>query len=128
MNKDFEKKRVIYLVIILVLVLFFIMVFYISKMKISKYKVFSSVVVHDDLLMVVVDKKDKKLFFKNSHVFLDGEKKSFVISKIDGESFKDKYILYLEMSLANYEDNDVVMISILEKKIYSFKIFDVIWR
>lgn len=128
MNRDFEKKRVIYLVIILVFVLFFIICCYISKIKISRYKVFSSVVVHDDLLMVVADKDDKKLFLKNSHVFLDGKKKSFVISKIDGESFKNKYILYLEISLSDYEDNDVVMISILEKKVYSFKIFEIIWR
>lgn len=128
MNKDFEKKKIGYVVMMFFIFLFFIIIGSLGCMKIFQYKMFNAVVVNDELIVVVVDSSKKKLFYQNKNMFIDGEKISFSISKVDNEMYKNKVVLYLEVLSHEYEENAIITISILEKKISAFKIFDIIWR
>ena len=132
MKKNYEKSRLIFalsIFLMLIIALCFIVLF---KMKIIVYKNISGIVFSDNIITFLVDEHDLKLFYKNKTIYFLGEKKRFMINRVDKNVLERNgvkyHYVYLNVEIPkNYKVNDVLKISVVEKKIQCIKIFKVIW-
>ena len=71
-----------------------------------------------------MDSSDKKLFYNNKVIYIDDEKYSFEIESINEVNNYYDISFYIDYEF----DSEILMFSILERKEFSFKIFEVIWK
>ena len=133
MKKRYENFENIVLFSILTLLLIFISIFFINKKRLITYKVFSAVYYDENIICLVVSNDDVNLFFKNKKLFIDSNKISFEIERIDKDILKregDIYSsVYIKANISNmYKINDGIEVSIMNKKINIFNIFKIIWE
>lgn len=132
MNDSYKKVKLLYLIGSFILIILFSCIVILFNKKIIKYRVFDGIVFSDSLVVLMVDGNDLDLFYTNSYVFINNKKIKFELYKVDKDILKrdNKYYseIYLKMDFNKYKENDVLKISILDEKIYSYKLFDVIWR
>lgn len=132
MNDSYKKVKLLYLIGSFILIILFSCIVILFNKKIIKYRVFDGIVFSDSLVVLMVDSNDLDLFYTNSYVFINNKKIKFELYKVDKDILKrdNKYYseIYLKMDFNKYKENDVLKISILDEKIYSYKLFDVIWR
>lgn len=123
MKSNYEKFNILYFVILCSFILFAICICIFLNKKIYQYKVFNGIY-KDNFVYIRVDNYDKKLFYNNKVIYIDDEKYSFEIESIN------KVDNYYDISFSiDYEfDSEILMFSILERKEFSFKIFEVIWK
>ena len=123
MKSNYEKFSILYFVILCSFILFAICICIFLNKKIYQYKVFNGIY-KDNFVYIRVDNYDKKLFYNNKVIYIDDEKYSFEIESIN------KVDNYYDISFSiDYEfDSEILMFSILERKEFSFKIFEVIWK
>ena len=80
----------------------------------------------NEYLEVFVSQKEVDYFYRNSFIFIDGKKVKYEIVSIDNDILKDySYILLVVNN--NFSEGEIIMFSILEKKVINYKIFEVIW-
>lgn len=133
MKKRYENFENIVLFSILTLLLIFISIFFISKKRLITYKVFSAVYYDKNIICLVVSNDDVNLFFKNKKLFIDSNKISFEIERVDKDILKregDIYSsVYIKANISNmYKINDGIEVSIMNKKINIFNMFKIIWE
>lgn len=132
MNDSYKKVKLLYLIGSFILIILFSCIVILFNKKIIKYRVFDGIVFSDSLVVLMVDSNDLDLFYTNSYVFINNKKIKFELYKVDKDILKrdNKYYseIYLKMDFNKYKENDVLKISILDEKIYSYRLFDVIWR
>lgn len=123
MKSNYEKFSILYFVILCSFILFAICICIFLNKKIYQYKVFNGIY-KDNFVYIRVDNYDKKLFYNNKVIYIDDEKYSFEIESIN------KVDNYYDISFSiDYEfDSEILMFSILERKEFCFKIFEVIWK
>lgn len=132
MKKRYENFENIVLFSILTLLLIFISIFFINQKRLITYKVFSAVYYDKNIICLVVSNDDVNLFFKNKKLFIDSNKISFEIERIDKDILKRKgsiySSIYIKTNISNmYKINDVIEVSIMDKKINTFNMFRIIW-
>lgn len=133
MKKRYENFENIVLFSILTLLLIFISIFFINQKRLITYKVFSAVYYDKNIICLVVSNDDVNLFFKNKKLFIDSNKISFEIERVDKDILKregDIYSsVYIKTNISNmYKINDGIEVSIMNKKINIFNIFKIIWE
>ena len=80
---------------------------------------------------VFVSKAELDYFYRNSFIFIDGEKVKYEIISIDKDVLKRKGVFYSYVLLdvnVSFEESEVILFSILDRKIVNYKIFNSIWR
>lgn len=132
MKKRYESFESIVLFSTLILVLIFISIFFINQKRLITYKIFSAVYYDKNIIVLVVSNDELDLFFKNKKLFIDSKKISFEIDKIDKDILKRKgsiySSIYIKTNISNmYKINDVIEVSIMDKKINTFNMFRIIW-
>ena len=132
MKKRYEKFENINLFCILFLLFVVVSIFFLNQRRIIVYKTFSAISYDKNVIVLVVDNSDLELFFKNRKLYIDLKKISFEIQKIDKNILErkgDKYSrIYIKVNTSNlYEVNDVVEVSIMDRKVKTFNIFKIIW-
>ena len=133
MKKRYENFENIVLFSILTLLLIFISIFFINQKRLITYKVFSAVYYDKNIICLVVSNDDVNLFFKNKKLFIDSNKISFEIERVDKDILKregDIYSsVYIKTNISNmYKINDGIEVSIMNKKINIFNMFKIIWE
>ena len=133
MKKRYEIFENIVLFSILTLLLIFISIFFINQKRLITYKVFSAVYYDKNIICLVVSNDDVNLFFKNKKLFIDSNKISFEIERVDKDILKregDIYSsVYIKANISNmYKINDGIEVSIMNKKINIFNMFKIIWE
>ena len=132
MKSNYESKKIIYVFMVIIFLFFIICIIYLFGRKISLYKVFNSVVVKENLVVLVVSNNDLDLFYSNSYIFINDKKIKFKIVKVNKniiERDNDLYSeIYLKFKFNKKREKDIIELSIFDRKIYSFKMFEVIWR
>lgn len=133
MKKRYENFENIVLFSILTLLLIFISIFFINQKRLITYKVFSAVYYDKNIICLVVSNDDVNLFFKNKKLFIDSNKISFEIERVDKDILKregDIYSsVYIKANISNmYKINDGIEVSIMNKKINIFNMFKIIWE
>ena len=132
MKKRYESFESIVLFSTLILFLIFISIFFINQKRLITYKIFSAVYYDKNIIVLVVSNDELDLFFKNKKLFIDSKKISFEIDKIDKDILKRKgsiySSIYIKTNISNmYKINDMIEVSIMDKKINTFNMFRIIW-
>ena len=130
--KNYEKKELVLLFSIIIIFIESILVFVLFNVKENKYIKIKGLVIKDNLVVVVIDKRERKIIYSNKILYLEDSKKKYKIREDRGVLIKkDKsnyYELVLEVSFKNKKTNDVLELVIKEKKFRLIEIFKLIWE
>ena len=130
--RNYEKKDFIIflsILIFIVLIIFFIVLF---NTKENKYIKVSSIVIKDNLVLVVVSKNTRKTIYSNKVLYLNDSLKKYKIVEDRGvvlkKNNKNYYELVLEVDFKNKKVNDILELVIKYKKFRLIEIFKLIWE
>lgn len=128
-TRNYEKKELINFLILLVLISEIIFVFLLFKVKEDKYIKINSIVIKDNLVLVVVDKNNRKVIYSNEVLYLDDKLKDYKIREDRGLVIDKKYYqILLELETENKKTNDVLELVIKSKKFRLIEMFKIIWE
>lgn len=130
MNRSFCNNKVIYILLFIVTIFFICNLSILFSRNIYLYKNYSGTY-SNKYIGVFVSKRDINYFYRNSFIFIDGEKVKYEIVSIDDNILKRKeeFYSYILLDVNNlFEDGEVIVFSILDRKIVNYKIFKSIWR
>ena len=133
MKKSYESFGKVLVGFSCFLICVFITIIIFSNKKVVLYEVFNGVIFNKNIVVLVLDNDEIKLFNKNKNLYIKNKKKKFEIIKIDKDILEregKKYNqVYIKVNISNmYKVNDVVNISIMNKNVSSLKIFNIIWE
>ena len=117
MNRSFCNNKVIYILLFIITIFFICNLSILFRRNIYLYKNYSGT-------------------YSNKYIgvfvsFIDGEKVKYEIVSIDDNILKRKGIFYsyILLDVNNlFEEGEVIVFSILDRKIVNYKIFKSIWR
>ena len=125
-NRNYEKMD---FVIFLSIVLFFSMIvffFFLFHQKEFSYQKLIGVIVSKNHIMVVVDEKEKNLFYHNKRIYYQGREYSYTI--LDVRESDSYYELFLEVSTPKKrKTNELFEFSIPVKKESIMSLFQKVW-
>ena len=130
MNRSFCNNKVIYIMLFIITIFFVCNLNILFRRNIYLYKNYSGTY-SNKYIGVFVSSSDLNYFYRNSFIFIDGKKVKYEIVSIDKDLLKRKGIFYsyilLDVDIL-FEEGEVVLFSVLDKKIINYKIFRSIWR
>lgn len=130
MNRSFCNNKVIYILLFIITMFFICNLSILFRRNIYLYKNYSGTY-SNKYIGVFVSKSDINYFYRNSFIFIDGEKVKYEIVSIDDNILKRKGVFYsyILLDVNNlFEEGEVIVFSILDRKIVNYKIFKSIWR
>ena len=131
--RNYEKKTFINILLIF-LVLLEITIFVLFNInKINMYENVSGIVVKDDLVVLIINNKTKKIIYKNSLLYLNNKKLKYEIVEDRGYVLKRNKEDYSEILISfkfdkNYKVNDSLQLTLKKEKINIIEIFKIIWE
>lgn len=133
MKKSYENYKKIILCISVFFIFIGIFIFSLNRKGIIIYEKFSGIYFKENTLVLVLNDEEINLFLKNKKLFINNKKRSFEIEKIDKDILErngDNYSqVYIKTDISTmYKINDVIEISVMDKKIKLFNIFRIIWE
>lgn len=131
--KNYEKTELIIFVIIIFIILEVLGIIYIIKDKKYTYERINGIVSGNDLVTVIVDKKEKKYFYQNQMIYLNDKNTKYSIKedkgKIIKKNKKNYYELLIKIKLPkNTKSTDILEFSIKRKKERIIKILKRVWE
>lgn len=131
--RNYEKKTLIYILLIFLILLEIIIVILFYKNKINIYENIQGVVVKDNLVVLIVNDKTKKIIYKNTLLYLNNKKIKYEITEDRGYVLKRNKEKYSEILISfkfdkNYKVNDSLQLMFKKKKIRIIEIFKIIWE
>ena len=130
MNRILCNNKVIYILLFIVTIFFICNLSILFRRNIYLYKNYSGTY-SNKYIGVFVSNRDINYFYRNSFIFIDGEKVKYEIISIDKDVLKRKGVFYSYVLLdvnVSFEESEVIVFSILDRKIVNYKIFNSIWR
>lgn len=130
--RNYEKTKEITIIIVLVIIIESIFLTFLINNKIYCYEQMTTIVLKDNIVMLVASKKEKELLYKNAKLFLKDKKVKYKIIEDKGvvitRNNKKYYEVLLEFKFdKKYKSNDTITVSLQEEKIKLIKIFKLIW-
>ena len=132
--RNYEKKELVIFLMILLLLSELLVIVILSTIKMDKYFKTTGVVVKDNLVLVVVDKKERKIIYSNKVLFFNNCKRKYEIVEDRGIVMKKNKTSYYQLLLKfKFKDkkiktNDVLDIVFIKEKIRLIEIFKIIWE
>ena len=130
--RNYEKKDLIIFLMILLILSEILIVITLSIIKVEEYSKITGVVIKDSLILVVVDKNERKIIYSNKILFFNNKKIKYQIIEDRGivmnKNNKDYYQLLLKFSFKNKKANDVLEIVFIKGRIHLIEIFKIIWE
>lgn len=124
-QKNYEKKTLVLFLTILLWIIEICFIIYLSNIRIIKYKLFQVIMISNKEGVVYLSKEDKKLFYKSSYYYYKDKKYYFEI--IDEKKVNDLIEIKLKTSIKNLKENDIITISIENKRISELETIIDIW-
>ena len=132
-NKNYEKTTFvlfIFYILLVLIIVYFISLFY---FKIDRYSIINGIVYTDELVLIVVDEKERNIIYNNSTVYIDNKKYKYSINEDRGITIINNGICYYEILIKidinnKYKINDTLDISIKNKREKVINIFKIIWE
>ena len=126
-QKKYEEKRLISFMFIMNIVLEIIILLFCIKTYKFTYKKITGIVIKKDLLLVLVDKKERKLLYDNKKIYVDDKYIRYKIEEDKGKILKKNNNNYYELIIStkisnSLKANDSINISIEDKKISMIKL------
>ena len=113
-QKNYEKKTLVLFLTILLWIIEICFIIYLSNIRIIEYKLFQVIMISNKEGVVYLSKEDKKLFYKSSYYYYKDKKYYFEI--IDEKKVNDLIEIKLKTSIKNLKENDIITISIENKR------------
>ena len=130
--RNYEKKEFIIFLSILIFIIEIIFFIVLFNTKDNKYIKVSSIVIKDNLVLVVVSKNTRKTIYSNKVLYLNDSLKKYKIVEDRGvvlkKNNKNYYELVLEVDFKNKKVNDILELVIKYKKFRLIEIFKLIWE
>lgn len=131
--RNYEKKIPIYILLLILIIIELVFLINLCNKKIYTYEVINSVVIKDNLVLMIISNKQNKLLNKNSYLYLEGKKIKYKIFEDRGFVIKNKKEKYKEILLEfkfdkKYKANDSLLIILKKEKIKLIEIFKIIWE
>lgn len=131
--RNYEKKNLIVFFTIFFLIVELIFFLILTIKKTYSYDSLSGIVMKEDLVMVVVSKKERALLNQNRFLNLDDQKIKYKVLEDHGPIISKGKEKYHEIILAfqfpkEYKANDILTISLKNKKYQLIEIFKIIWE
>ncbi len=129
---NYEKKSIVSFSILLFLVGVLGLFIFTVSYKMPSYYLITGVVCKEDLIEVMVSDKELKQLYRSNFTYIDDKKYEYHIREVVREAIvknKENYhIAYIECSIHDEKENDIIDFSFQEKRVPLFRIFDVVWR
>lgn len=91
---NYEKSSFIYFCLSIYFCLLVIFIWWLINTKIYEYKKFNGIIINKEIVMIL-EERDLDYFYNNKHLFYNGNKYKFEITKItESLSFSDKKKIY----------------------------------
>ena len=113
-QKNYEKKTLVLFLTILLWIIEICFIIYLSNIRIIEYKLFQVIMISNKEGVVYLSKEDKKLFYKSSYYYYKDKKYCFEI--IDENKVNDLIEIKIKTSIKNLKENDIITISIENKR------------
>lgn len=126
--RNYEKKELIVFLIIISFIIEFIFFISLIIIKEDKYLKISSVVVKDNIVLVMVNKKERKVLYDNKVLFCNDKKIKYKILEDRGVVLKKKYYeILIEFKFPKKKKtNDLLELIIKKERIRLIEIFKTI--
>ena len=100
--------------------------------KVNDYYKIQSIVVKDDLVLLVVSKEERKIIYSNETLFYDNHKHKYKIVEDRGivikRNNKNYYQLLLKFNFSKKIVNDTLDLVFIKKRMHLIEIFKIIWE
>ena len=123
--KNYEKKSLITFLVIVLWIIEICFFSYLYNCKIIVYKKYQIVMINDKEGVVYLSKDDRKLWYKSSYFYYKNKKYSYEILE-ENESLELKELL-IKTNIKKLKENDIITISIEEKRKNELKTILDIW-
>ena len=130
-QKAYQSRILITYLIILTIILEVIFIFILNSNKIYKYKEFYCIMSQKNTCLLVIKKKEKKLLYKNSILYIKNKKIKFQIVEDNGIVITKNNEIYYEVLIKlnrNYPGKETLNVLLPDKKIKLLEIFKLIWE
>ena len=130
--KNYEQTGKLYVGILLLIIMEMIGIIFLYHQKQFSYHVLTGIVIKKDYLVVMINQEERKSLYRNKTLFVKGKKKKYKIIEDHGKLLrkdkKDYYEIIIGLSFSkNYKPNDMIKLSIANKKYRQIEIFKIIW-
>lgn len=131
--RNYEKMTFINIMLIFLVLLEITIFVLFSINKINIYENVSGIVVKDDLVVLIINNKTKKIIYKNTLLYLNNKKLKYEIVEDRGYVLKRNKEDYSEILISfkfdkNYKVNDSLQLTLKKEKINIIEIFKIIWE
>ena len=130
--RNYEKKELIIFFMILLLLSELVTVIFLFTIKTNKYIKLNSFVIKDNLVLIVVDKEERKIIYSNKILFFNNKRFTYQIIEDRGITMrrdkKDYYQLVLKFTFKNKKANDILDLVFIKERIRFIEIFKIIWE
>lgn len=131
--RNYEKQELVILIIIIVFLLELVFFTIIFLKKEYSYKKMTGIVLKEEVVIIVVSKAERKIIYKNHFLYLNDKKLEYEILEDRGAIITKGNTKYYEILLGfkfpkKYKVNDILELSIKEKKHKVIEMFKIIWE
>lgn len=129
----YESYNLFVFLSIILIFLEIVFLFYLVNKKIVLYQKMQGVIEGENRVSFLVDKKELRYFYNNKTIYVDDVKSRFKIIEVNNNVLKKDNVTYHEVLIevkisSKYKINDILEISILNKKVKIISMFKIIWE
>ena len=131
--RNYEKKELVSFLIILLMIIELLSIIYLFNNKKSTYKKLTGIVVKDNIVSLIINKKERKILYSNQKIYLNDKLLKYTIKEDKGVILKKNKENYYEILInikfsKNIKANEVLVFSIKNEKKELIKILKDIWN
>ena len=125
--RNYEKQELIIFILIILILIEIISFIILFNHKVYKYNKLTGIISNNNIVTVIVDKKEKELLYKNKQIYLNNKYLKYEILEDKGYITKKDNTKYYEILIKvktpkNKKSSDYVELSIKNKKIKVFEL------
>ena len=133
MKKNYEKDQLVITTSFIFIIVFLIFIFKLFNIRYRTYNLIDSIVINDNYLELIINSKNYKLLKSSKFVYIDDKKIKIEITSIERNVIKKNREKFHEVIIRlkvpkKYKDNDVVTLTIFDKKTEIINIFKSCWK
>ncbi len=133
MKLKYKSSQLIISSIILLLMMEIYLISYCITNNIKIYKQINGVVIADNIVQLLVDSNELKILYSNKCIYINNKKYKKEELNITRNVLKrkDKYYHYISLKInigKKYKVNDIIPITIYDKKEKIISIFKTLWK
>lgn len=125
--RNYERQELIIFILLVLIIIEVISFTLLFRYKVYEYKKLTGIITNENIITLIVDKKEKEILNKNKNIYLNNKKLKYKIIEDKGVIIKKNNKKYYELLIRvktpkNNKSSDYVELSIKNKKINILKL------